>query len=172
MVVYYGFGHIHISLRYKTRFCIPFALAGGKISVFQTVRINKKGCLRILYRSGVWSGIFSKSGAFGGLFGTLAEEKKSWYLSVCQDKIFLFQTGFFKINEIKKDTIKVVNISDITKFTINNKTTYLSEKQLKKDTLVLSLESGTNSFLATIYHDYQFCINNIIYKILYKSKTE
>ncbi len=133
---------------------------------------DENSMIRILYRSGVWSGIFSKSGAFGGLFGTLAEEKKSWYLSVCQDKIFLFQTGFFKINEIKKDTIKVVNISDITKFTINNKTTYLSEKQLKKDTLVLSLESGTNSFLATIYHDYQFCINNIIYKILYKSKTE
>ena len=98
---------------------------------------DENSMIRILYRSGVWSGIFSKSGAFGGLFGTLAEEKKSWYLSVCQDKIFLFQTGFFKINEIKKDTIKVVNISDITKFTINNKTTYLSEKQLKKDNIIL-----------------------------------
>ena len=70
---------------------------------------DENSMIRILYRSGTWAGIFSKAGAFGGLFGTLAEEKKSWYLSVFQDKVFLFKTGFFKMNEIKHDTIKTIN---------------------------------------------------------------
>ena len=133
---------------------------------------DENSMIRIMYRSGTWAGLFNNLGALGGFFGALFEEKKSWYLSIFKDKIFLFKTGFFKMNEIKQDTVKVINISDVTKFTVNNNSSYLSEKQLKKDTLVLSLESGANSFSAIIYHDYQFCTNNIIYKILYEEKTK
>lgn len=133
---------------------------------------DENSMIRIMYRSGTWAGLFNNLGAIGGLFSALIEEKKSWYLSIYKEKIFLFKTGFFKMNEIKQDSIKVINISDITKFTVNNKITYLSEKQLKNDTLVLSLESGANSFSAIIRRDYQFCTNNIIYKILYKDKKE
>ncbi len=72
------------------------------------------------------------SGFLGSLGSVIAEESSRYYLSIYQEKLFIFKVkNFFKYNGIDEKTIVEININDLKEFTINGKKDCLTEKKIK-----------------------------------------
>ena len=88
---------------------------------------------------------------FINLLADSVEAKKTRYVSLYKDTIYIFKTkGKHKYNGIDDDEIIKLNIKDIKSFLINRKNTPPTEKEIKKRSLIVSIKYSNEQIVGTI----------------------